>query len=758
MTDLSGAVENCDEVGRCSSPPLRSWVVTALFGLTMTVSAALLFAAQPMLARMALPTLGGSPAVWNTCMVFFQAAVLAGYLLAHFLARKVCPRPAVGVFLILSMLAGAGLPMIIAGDTFPRSGRALTWLLGQLTAEAFLPAMVLAATSPLLQRWYGEASSRRAEPYFLYVASNVGSLGALLAYPIAIERLLPLAAQARAWQSGYWIWAILVAACGLTMLARRRQREVLVPDPDPPLSEPGPSTSRPSEVLAWIALAAVPASLLQGCTLFLTTDLASVPLLWVIPLALYLVTFVLTFSRFGPASVRTADRALPFLAVAVLYMVLSRSTQPVLLILALHLVFLLAAGLVCHGRLVERRPPPAHLTQFYLALSLGGVAGGAFNAFLAPLLFRTVAEYPLAIAAACAALPARALTGRSKSSSGWRDLSWALALGILTLCLGLVMPWLLGDGARWRDGIVFGIAAVAACTQLDRPRRLALTIAAIFGVGLWLQSLWAGTRHAERNFFGITRVTVNASGDMHQLVHGNTFHGRQFRDTSRRGEPLTYYHRQGPLGGVFETLRTRLPTARIGVIGLGIGSMAAYAQPGDSWVFYEIDPAVLRVAQDPKWFTFLSDCAARDVHLVEGDARLRLGESPDDSFDLLVLDAFSSDSIPVHLLTREAVTLYRQKLRADGWLMAHISNRYLNLEPVLAALARDAGWACRSADDSQEHDYPGKEPSHWIVMARDDNGLGRLARLSRWVPAEGDDRMTLWTDQRSSVFEAFDWR
>jgi hypothetical protein len=635
--------------------------------------------------------------------------------------------------------------------------------------QAFLPATALAATSPLLQRWYAETARRDTEPYFLYVTSNAGSLGALLAYPIAIEPLLTLTAQAEVWRVGYWIWVALATTCGLTMLALRRLqttsnnpsndsqvRVTATPKASSVSIRPAP-TGR--EVGGWIALAAIPASLLQGCTLFLTTDLASVPLLWVIPLALYLATFVVTFSRMGRSTVRLADRALPFLAVAVLYMILSRSTQPVLLILALHLVFLLAAGLVCHGRLVERRPAPEHLTRFYLALAFGGVAGGAFNAFLAPLLFRTVAEYPLAIAAACTALPGRRRLGQPAASSHWlRDLAWAMALGILTLCLGLVIPWLLGQGARWRDGVVFGIASVSCCTQLDRPRRLALSVAGVFAAGLWLQSLWAGTRHTERNFFGITRVTLNASADMHQLVHGNTFHGRQFRDGSRRDEPLTYYHRQGPLGGVFEALRERKPAARIGVIGLGIGSMAAYARAADSWVFYEIDPAVLRVSVDTQWFTFLADCPTTDLRLVPGDARLRLREAEDGAYDLLVLDAFSSDSIPVHLLTREALTMYRQKLRVDGWLLAHISNRYLNLEPVLAALAKDAGWACRSAEDFRENDHPGKEPSHWIIMARSEDSLGRLSRLSRWVPAERSDRVSLWTDQRSSVFEVLDWR
>lgn len=475
--------------------------------------------------------------------------------------------------------------------------------------------------------------------------------------------------------------------------------------------------------------------------------------------------------------IRAANRVLPFLASALVYAILSRATQPVTLLIGLHLAFLFLAGVVCHGRLVALRPPPEHLTGFYLAMALGGVLGGAFNALLAPHLFQAVAEYPMAIAFACLALPRR---GRAKAepdgdatsipphprpakAAAWmRDLAWAAVIAVVMAVLGVTAPWIGAGAPRIRDTLVFGLPAVACCTLLDRPRRLALAMGAVFGVGLWLQSLWTHTLHTERNFFGITRVTEDPVARSHQIVHGNTIHGRQFQDPRRRSEPLTYYHRSGPLGSVFDAFpRHRSaqgePT-HVGVIGLGAGSMAAYGRAGERWTFFEIDPAVIRVATDPRWFTFLKETPAYPVEIIEGDARLRLRNQPDGTFDLLVLDAFSSDAIPVHLLTREALQLYLQKLRPGGWLLAHVSNRYLSLEPVFAALALDAGILCRSSDDSNENVALGKEPSHWILMARREEDLAPLKREITWIPAEGGDRLTPWTDRRAGILEVFEWR
>jgi SAM-dependent methyltransferase len=786
-----------------------------VFALTLATSAALLFVAQPLVARMALPVLGGSPAVWNTCMVFFQAAVLVGYAFAHLLASRVCPQPQVGLFFLLIVVGGAGLPIALDRPVAEPPSEPVGWLLGRLAFEVGLPAFALATASPLLQRWFARVQSDSREPYFLYAASNAGSLGALLAYPFVLEPLLALSAQARLWTGTYWIWALGIVATAALLFHALRQPARGRParfDPDPRPPTPNHAAARdpatgalPNDrgiptrslelegswsgrrVAAWISLSAVPASLLQGCTLFLTTDVAGIPLFWVVPLALYLLTFVVAFSDRGRPVVAVANRALPFLAAGLLYAILSRSTQPVLMLMALHLVFLFAAGLVCHGRLVGLRPPPAQLTAFYLALSAGGVLGGSFNALLAPRLFDSVAEYPIAIALAAAALTARpgARCSRGPVVEAVRDGAVALGFGLGIPAFGLVYPWLAGATASSRDAVVFGVAAVACCTQLDRPRRLALALAATFAGGLWLQGLWAGNRYAERNFFGLTRVTRSGGGEYHQLVHGNTIHGRQFLDPRFRDQPLTYYHRQGPLGHLFAALPGRppdatptnptsptspigptgptaagssLPARRIGVIGLGIGSMAAYALPDEDWTFFEIDPAVIRVAQDTNWFTFLARSRAGATRIVEGDARLRLAAEPDARFDLLLLDAFSSDAIPVHLLTREAVALYFRKLRPGGWLGAHISNRYLDLEPVVAALGADAGLEVRSANDMDEGNYPGKEASHWMVLARTRDDLRPLLRKSLWVPPDSTRRVSLWTDQRSALLPVFQWR
>ncbi len=747
-----------------SPGPERSRALVAVpYAVALMLSAALLFSVQPMVARMGLPVLGGTPSVWNTCMVFFQAAVLAGYTLAHLLATRCRHRTQVLTFVTLVVIGFFSLPIQLVPADIQPSGSPAGWLLIRLLVEAGLPALVLATASPLLQRWFNRVDGQ--DPYFLYAASNVGSLGALIAYPAWIEPALSLDAQASTWRTAYLAWGCLILALHL-----------IQPRPSPKGNPTGtaPETSpepppNPDRWLAWIGLGAIPASLLQGCTLFLTTDLASIPLLWVIPLALYLVTFILAFDVRTRTPVHLARLALPYLAVGLLFAILTRATQPVLLLIGLHLGFLFAAGLVCHGRLVELRPAAAHLTRFYLALSLGGVLGGAFNALLAPHLFNSIAEYPIAIALACAALIRRqSLSNPSQkpipTSTGWtswrRDLFLSALLGGVTLGLGLLLELLLPGQDRLRDNLLFGLVAVACWTGLDQPRRLALSLLAAFTVGIGLQSRWANDQFAERNFFGVTRVTRDPAGLFQQLVHGNTFHGRQYRDPARRQEPLTYYHRLGPVGTIFDAFRLRTldrPGTRLGMIGLGVGSLAAYARPGDALTFFEIDPAVIRVARDPGWFTFLQDCPAGMPRIVEGDARLRLADEPEASFDLLVLDAFSSDAIPMHLLTREALNLYRSRLRPDGWLVVHLSNRYLSLGPVVGALARDAGMACRGHEDD-DASAPGQEASHWMVLARDETALGTLARTAPWNVPEIPAGTPVWTDQRSAIWPVFQWR
>lgn len=724
-----------------------------LHAFALLLSAALLFSMQPMVARMGLPVLGGAPSVWNTCMVFFQAAVLGGYALAHGVTVRLGAR---GRFLVFCAVAAAGLAALpirlVEGNPEPGDSPAL-WLLGRLVREAGLPALALAMSSPLVQHWFHR--SRGRDPYFLYAASNLGSLGALVAYPVWIEPWLALEAQGAAWRWGYGVWAVVVAVVGWL---GTRGDEAASAGPGVVAAVPSEATTagKAGGMGVWILLGAIPASLLQGCTLFLTTDVASVPLLWVLPLGLYLLTFVLAFDVRSRLPVSVSRRALPYLAVAVMFSWLAKATEPVGVLVGLHLGFLAAAGLVCHGRLYELRPAAGQLTRFYLALALGGVLGGAFNALVAPWLFPGVYEYPLAIALACGALT-RAGTGSGGRASGWREALPGVAIAGLLVLAGLLSAGVFAGKERVRDHVLFGASAVACWTLLHRPVRFAIAVLAVFAGGLWLQARWGGERVALRNFFGITRVQLDATGRFHQLVHGNTFHGRQFLDPARRAEPLTYYHRQGPLGLVFEALRARQGGGlRMGLIGLGVGSIAAYGLPGDSLTFFEIDPAVIRVATDRRWFTYLSDCAAGMPRIVEGDARLRMMQEPDASQDLIVLDAFSSDAIPVHLLTREAFAMYRGKLKPGGWLAVHVSNRYLDLEPVLGALARETGLVGRMLEDDSVS-APGQEASHWVVLAADEAALGMLGRNAVWRPLEVRAGVPAWTDQHASIWPIFRW-
>jgi hypothetical protein len=317
------------------------------------------------------------------------------------------------------------------------------------------------------------------------------------------------------------------------------------------------------------------------------------------------------------------------------------------------------------------------------------------------------------------------------------------------------------EPAQLRMGFMLGLPAVLCYTFVDRPLRFALGVSAFLLGGLVYTGAQGRPLHSERSFFGVLRVTVDPAGKFHQLVHGNTIHGRQFIEGSRRGEPLSYYHRAGPVGHFFRALQPRLQGARIGVVGLGVGAMAAYAQPDQTWTYYEIDPAVKRLACDPAHFTFLKDCRAGPPEILLGDARLRLREAPDAAYDLFVLDAFSSDAVPVHLLTREALRLYLAKLTPHGLLLLHISNRYLDLKPVAANLAHDAGLVCRCREDlglTAAEKADGKDPSQWVAMARSREDLGQLNRSVQWLPLAGRPKVALWTDDFSNILSIFKWK
>lgn len=772
-----------------------------LFATTLLVGAALLFCVQPMIAKMVLPLLGGAPAVWNTCMVFFQAALLAGYSYAHATATWLGVRRQAILHLVLLMVPLAFLPFGIAedaaGSLTPATNPNL-WLLRLLVTTVGLPFFVVAATAPLLQGWFSRTGHpSAADPYFLYAASNLGSMLALLAYPLLMEPNLRLAQQSALWAAGDGVLVLLTMSCAVAVWRSPGSASAAAV-----VDDTGAGMDRPSlrRRLRWVGLAFIPSSLMLGVTNYLSTDIAAIPLLWVIPLALYLLTFILAFARRPPLPHAWMLRALP-MAVVLLTLVLCIGGSQLAWI-PIHLLTFFVVALVCHGELARDRPPARDLTGFYLALSVGGVLGGLFNALVAPLVFDRVVEYPLLLVLACLVrLERRRVEVEEEESvplapelggEGWGEGDRVRPTGslnpsppsprsggtrgkgssapsrvrvgdlLLPMALGVVTAGLIGyvrshpdSFLSIQDGLlVYAVGTFVCFTFMDRPVRFALGIAAILAALSVAPGADGPVLHQERSFFGVLRVTQSLQGNYQLLIHGSTVHGQQSLDPGRRREPLSYYHRTGPIGQVIEVVRQRRVGGGIAVVGLGAGSMAAYAEPDERWTFYEIDPAVARIARDPRYFTFLTDCRAGSLDVVLGDARLRLRDAPGHGYGLIALDAFSSDAIPLHLVTREALGLYRAKL-ADGGLIAfHTSNRFLDLSSVLGVLALDAGWVCRVRDDTlltSAEIQSGKHASTWAVLAARPEDLGALAEDPRWPAPPLRPGTEVWTDDFSNV-------
>lgn len=560
----------------------------------------------------------------------------------------------------------------------------------------------IAGIGPLIAHWRTRWDAGRAPPadaaYRLSVAANAGSAAVLLSYPFVIESSAGL--------SGQWVllWrAFLVAACSALVCGWYASR--LRPNP---AAATGVTTTRcqPGDVAVWAALAATPASWLAGVTAHLTVEVAPIPLLWIAPLAAYLASFAIVFSP-GGRRLRPWEPAMLLSAIAVTTVLLAGGfEQPVWIVLSLHLASFFCASLALHGQLFDRRPPASRLTAFYLAMAVGGALGGLFNALVAPFLFDARHEYPIALLAA----------------------------------------------TFWTTGLPRSL----------RVPRLQLLLAAAFGVAFFSQERLDGVVHRSRSFFGVLRVCDDENGPSRNLRHGRIIHGVQLlsEDPARRAIPLSYYHQSGPLGSVFRGLEAFGGPRRVGVAGLGIGTIAAYGTKGQEFSFFEIDPDVVRIARDPRWFTFLADSAAA-TRIVIDDARAAIAREPDAAYDLLVIDAFTGDAVPTHLLTREALAVYGAKLAPAGCVAFHISNRYLDFAPIIATLARDGGWmALLARDDKVPADYA-RTGSRWMVLGRSFDIVKSIhdnptSDLWRWTPAIGDGGRP-WTDDHSALAEALDY-
>jgi len=729
-------------------PQRATWIPSpalALFGSAIFVGSALVFLTEPMVGKMLLPLFGGTPAVWAVTLLFFQAFLLAGYAFAHVSMRLLAVRRQALVHLALLLVPLALLPIAVPRGMHPSSAHPAIWLLGVLFLTAGLPFFVVSSASPVLQRWFsasGDAASR--DPYFLYAASNAGSLLGLLAYPTLLEPRLTLDQQSHVWTVAYVVFGVLTALCALRLLATSARPIVATP------RLPAVSLTWRRR-LRWIGMAALPSSLMLGTTSYITTDIGSFPLLWVLPLAAYLVSFVLAFARRQVVSLTVVSRAIVVTSTVVAASILHVALLPIWAVVGVHTLNLFLVALLVHRLLAMERPPTEHLTEYYLLLSVGGVCGGIFNALVAPVVFPTILEYPIAIVVALALRPGP--RGPRASARFFRKttdlvLPLAIAGGVIVTLIAL-------NVAGWLTTLTYSATLAAALLTVvllaRRPVRFAAGVAALVLIPVLLGQ---GALHTERTFFGVLRV--ESRDGTHRFVHGTTLHGVERFGPRWRDEPLSYYSRQGPIGQVFQRLGDRIHS--VGAIGLGAGTIAAYGKPGDRFTFYEIDAAVARIASNPRYFTFLHDSKA-EIRIVIGDGRLKIAEAPSRSYDLIVLDAFSSDAVPVHLLTREAVELYLRKLRPGGLLAFHISSNYLDLKPVIAGIARVLG--CSGL--TQEH-HPsarmlrkGADRSVWVVVAPDSRSLASLRSDPRWKPLDASAGSTVWTDQFSNILSVAKW-
>lgn len=740
--------------------------VVALFTATLFLSALLLFSVQPVFAKMVLPKLGGTPAVWAVSMCFFQAALLAGYCYAHLLDRLVAPRIAPVVHLALLALAWLALPFGLPADTQPPPGDAYLWLIHVLAVGVGLPFFVVSANAPLLQAWFARTGHpQSADPYFLYAASNLGSLLALLSYPVAIEPNLGLAAQATLWTAGFVLLGLAIAASSFAMMAASdgwRPRPDIARDRGGVLATCAPAIGI-RERLAWIGLAFVPSGLLVAFTTHVTTDIASAPLLWVLPLAAFLATFIIVFRDEPLVPDRLLDQAVaPLVTVALIALTTPMVGRNALFISG-SVLAVLVVMLVAHRELYRLRPTAAGLTEFYIFMSLGGVLGGIFAAIVAPRVFTTVAEYPLLLVLGlCCRRGALGLWSATERQAALRTATIAIAV---ILAASVVASLWQSEADRIRALVLMlGLLPMLIWrAEVGRP----MVLAAVLLLGLEVLPGSYPALSVERSFFGVHRVSRTADGQFHLVLHGTTIHGAERVRTPagapvERPVPATYYASGLPLADGFDLARAATGKTTgglsVGIVGLGAGALACHVRPDESLRLFEIDPAVVRIARSPKFFRFLTVCQP-EADLALGDARLTLGAEPAGSFDYLVIDAFSSDAVPVHLITREAIGMYLDRLTENGVLALHVSNQFMDLDTVASvtalSLAGSHAVAVRRMPPHRQAGDGGFDGSEsWVVfVTRSAVTAARLAMIPDAIDAARPG-VAPWTDDYSNIVGA----
>jgi hypothetical protein len=720
----------------------RGGMLVLMFTATIFTSALLLFFVQPLYTRMVLPQIGGAAAVWTTAMLFFQTVLIGGYLYAHLMNRYLTVPVQIAVHIGLVLLALTALPLAVPDSwTYDATQPVVTQTLWLYALGVGLPFAVLSANAPLIQSWYRRSGGPSAEdPYFLYAASNLGSLVALLAFPLVAEPLFGVSAISVGWSVGFVILGPMLLLSGLAARGPAGPAQA-----DLHSALPATSGVRPQQLLLWAFLAFLPSSLMLCVTTKISTDLGSFPLIWVIPLALYLLTFVLVFSARSPLTAARLRLVLPVALIALIYFTFKPAGT--LTDFGAMLVAFFVIALAAHRILFDARPDARNLTVFYLTMSIGGALGGVFNSIIAPVAFDRLTEYPVTVGLCVLLL----LAERS------RNLPRELAMG-LVLSLVLLLPLLNfvpGLANLTVDQRVAGVMVLLAVAYLAFYRqRWVPVVATICVMGLWGSFGREEAVLYDRSFFGLHIVKDEDDG-LRKYSNGTTIHGAQrLSELGQRPLPLYYYHPNGPLAQVLASDRAAGAT-EIGVIGLGIGAMSCYRRPGQEWHFYEIDQKVVDIALDPDLFSFMDQCG-KDLNLHLGDARIVLQGQTDQTYDILVIDAYSSDAIPVHLATLEATQLYMDRLREDGLLLFHISNRFYDLSLPLAGLAQELGleariWNREIPDGAVFEE--GDVPSAVVALARTPAALGALATDPRWVPLAAP-KIPFWTDDHADLLSA----
>lgn len=738
---------------------MNSRIFVPLYSLTLLLSAALLFSVQPMFSKMILPLLGGTPQVWNTAMLFFQICLLGGYAYAHITSTYLHPRLQAGLHIALLLLFSLVLPFANPAQWSPPAHNDPTlWQLGLMATTVGGPFFILAASAPLIQRWFTFTQHKDAEnPYFLYGASNLGSISALLAYPIIIEPLLNMSGQSISWAYGYYGLIALMVASAL-LVWKNFKPLTQTPSPHSKISW--------KQKGQWIFLAFIPSSLMLGVTTFITTDIAAVPLFWVLPLALYVGTFIIAFARKPVIDEQLATSIFTLLIIGLIVLRVSfngLSLSPGGLI-ALHLVTFFFAALVCHTALVKAKPDASHLTSFYLYMSFGGALGGFFNAIIAPQFFIIPIEYSLVL---ILAVFVRTLHERPRitnatlsqlimilKTKGLKILVSTPSLCVIFMLIGLLIYF----GIPQKQLYYGAIGMIAASLFVMRGHRLLFTalvsiILCILPLGFnWGHGSFEKILHQDRSFFGVIKVIDTAENER-ILLHGTTNHGAQALDEKYRLKKLSYYSESSPISDVFALYDEKRGKQSIAVLGLGVGVTACYAKPQRHFDFFEIDPQIVSIAENKDYFTFLSDCGS-PYDVILGDGRLKIAEKPDNTYDIVLADAFSSDNVPVHLLTEEAILIYMSKLKKDGTLIMNISNRYLDLEPVLAKTAEKLGLIFL-AHTNNSGEIEGTDlkyyASHWAIFTNS-KSVEKTLIAEGWEPGLLREGIEGWSDQYSNIF------